>query len=147
MNSLLSYIQATGKNMSEYGEVLEALAPVFGPLSFGEHPRYQDLDRSRLQERMDETVNVVNWMADSGKADIKASAIQLMGFLGWEPFISRLEQYLSSETQWEHLAAIEALGQTASRRAIEALRVIAVDADPEIREAVRRASTTNMQLD
>ncbi|MCZ7406264.1 MAG: HEAT repeat domain-containing protein [Candidatus Methanoperedens sp.] len=137
--NLLEFVRASGLNVQKYRDALDALGSIFESLSFGEQPIYRNLDLNALQERKTEVKDIVNWMADSNKADMKTVAIELMGFLGWESFVSRLERCLLSEFKWERLTAIKALEQMGSERAVEILRVAIEDSDPEIREAVRKA--------
>ncbi len=88
---------------------------------------------------MSEVEDILKWMADSEKADIKVTAMQVMGFLGWESFITYLSQCLSSGIKWERLAAIGALGEIPSEQSLDALRVVVEDPDPEIRTATGAA--------
>ncbi len=138
-NSLLDFVRADGRDARKFQKVIELLASVFEALSFGVRPLYNNIDRNALRLHTTEVENIIKWMADSNKADMKTVAIELMGFLGWESFVPRLERCLLSEFKWERLTAIKALEQMGSERAIEILRVAIDDSEPEICEAVREA--------
>jgi hypothetical protein len=142
-NSLLEFIKKSGRNEQNYKEAIINLSPIFESLSMGIQPPYKKLDQNALQRRSPEVGKIVKWMAESRKADMKTTAIELMGFLGWKTFNSYLKRSLSSEIKWERLAAIKALAQIPSKWAIELLRSIAKDPDPEIRKAVQQELKQN----
>jgi len=139
VESLLKFVETTGKAPRNYQEAANSMAPIFQAISSGRPPAYDQLDRETLRHRMSEVEEILKWMADSKKAEIKATAIQVMGFLGWESFIPYLSQCLCSGIQWERLAAISALGEIPSERALDALRAVVEDPDPEIRAATGAA--------
>jgi HEAT repeat protein len=135
--SLLAYIRLLDRNVKEYEAVVAAMEPVFDGLLFGERPCYESLDVNVLRRNRAETEAIVRWTAASSKADIKTSAIELMGVLGWDTFIPLLEQMLSAPAQWERLTAVSALTLISSGRARELLNRAARDPDPQVRKAAR----------
>ena len=140
INSLLRFVRAEGKDQDKYKDAVGHLKLVFDAQMFGVRPIYENLDRVALRQCMAEVTDIVGWMASSDKADLKIRAIELIGFLGWEPFLPLLEQHLASEAKWERLTAISALGQIASARAVTILTAVTDhDPDPEIRTAAQRA--------
>ena len=111
IESLLHFVRSGGRDEEIYKAALDDLKPILDALSFGWRPIYKNLDLTALQGRMTEVTDIVIWMAGSDSADMKSTAIELMGILGWEAFIPLLRQHFSSEAEWERIAAIRALGQ------------------------------------
>lgn len=143
--ALLVYVQTLGQETAEYEKAMDAIEPVLRPLSFGMRPAQELLDREALQRWPDAVRDILSWLADSQKADRKTAAVELMGALGWESFIPRLEQLLSSAVPWERMASVQALAQMGTSRAIRLLRGAVMDPDPAIRNAVHRALETQME--
>lgn len=90
VSSLFDFVRTTGREGEKYRDALDGLKLVFDAQEFGLRPSYQDLDLDVLGHRKAEITDIVTRMAGSSKADIKTRAIELMGFLGWEPFLSLL---------------------------------------------------------
>jgi HEAT repeat protein len=138
--SLLEFVRLSGRSVQKYARAVGALAPVFEALTHGERPSYESLDTGALGHLMAEVEDIVEWMAAGSKADIRTRAIELMGALGCERFVPRLEGFLFSQVQWERLTAIAALAQIPGERSAELLRIAADDHDPQIRAEVRRVT-------
>jgi HEAT repeat protein len=98
-----------------------------------------ELDRVGLRRHEAAAVDILVWLSESPKADLKTAAIELMGALGWESFLAPLERALSSPTSWEREAAIGSLAKLPGRRAAELLGRAADDADRVVRAAAQRA--------
>ncbi|HEX9988837.1 MAG TPA: HEAT repeat domain-containing protein [Chloroflexia bacterium] len=139
LDSLFEYVRASKRDEQRYREAADALAPIFEALQFGEQPQYDRLDANALRARMSEVEDIATWMAHSSKADLKSTGLELMGFLGWDSFLSCLEESASSEADWERLTAINALAQVPTPRAAEALKAALEDSDPQVRRAAKRA--------
>lgn len=137
--SLLEFVRLTGGDEQAYGEAVRLLAPVLEPLAFGEQPRYASLTPEALGRRRAEVEQIVQFLADSPKADARAAAVGTMAQLGWQTFTRRLAQLLASEVHWERLGAVEALGRIGGQPAIELLISAASDRNPEVSAAARRA--------
>ena len=88
---LQAYIRATRKG-TDYQEAIADLGPVFDALANGEQPDYESLDRIALRQRGEALAQIMDWMADSPKADLKSAAHSLMGLLACDRFIPRLQQ-------------------------------------------------------
>lgn len=136
IDSLLRFVQATGRTVDEYEAASNDLKPIWEALSFGWRPTYQDLNLVNLRRREAAVSDIVIWMAGSGKADMKTMAIELMGFLHWKSFVTPLRQHLSSDAVWTRIAAVGALGQFADDWTLEIFRALAgSDPDPGVRRA------------
>jgi hypothetical protein len=137
--ALLDFVRRSGRPTHRYEQVLNALAPVLEPMSFGEHPRYEELDKELFESYRAETTDIVEWAAGSRKADLKSVALSLMGALGWPQFIPELSRSLDSSANWERHVAISALGQMRDGRAFELLRSALGHPDPDTRRAAHAA--------
>lgn len=137
----MRFVRTAFPDVPAYQEAAAALGGVLKQLGFGETPRYGELDTAYLERRESETVAIVNWMEDSGKADMKSCAVELMGVLGWEAFLPRLERLFTDGVRWEHLAAIRSLARMPQPQAEAFLRRAARDPDAEIRAEAERALT------
>jgi HEAT repeat protein len=136
--SLVKFLREAFPDVPAYQEAAVALAGALDALNFGETPHSEVLDKDYLAQRASETVAIVNWMADSTKADMQESAIDVMGTLGWEPFLVRLESLLCHGEQWQRIAALRSLARLRQPVAQDLLHRAAQDSDPVIRaEALR----------
>lgn len=138
-DQLLEFVRCSGHNAEVYQTVLGALGPVFRSLHFGFRPIYEEVDTQTLDRTKTETEKVVRWMAGSDKADLKASALELMGLLKWKTFRSDLKRSLVAAAQWERLTAIDTLKRISADWARALLRERLEDADADVRRAARRA--------
>jgi hypothetical protein len=141
--SLLRFVSQSGRDMPSYQEAINGLSPVFEYMSAGFQPNYKELDLDGLRRHGSEIEEILRWMADSPKANMKTVALNLMGYLGWETFRPLLEQSLSSKSQWERLTAIQSIGKVKDDWAAETLTAISADADPLVRKEVAQALSTN----
>ena len=136
VDGLLRFVRASGRNEAAYQGALNDLKPVFEALSFGWHPQYEQLDVTALASRAAEITDIINWMAGSAKADMRTSAIDLMGMLGWQAFIPSLRHHLESSAAWEREAAVRATGRFSGEWTVEALRAAAErDPNAQVRDA------------
>lgn len=138
MESFMSLTRAAGKDPRQYREAAAYLVPIFQAMADGKQPDCDELNRE-VQNPMPDVEGMLKWMAEDHQNDVKITAIQAMGFLGWEGFVDFLGQYVSSGTKPERLAAIGALGEIPSERAVDALRIVVEDPDSEIRLATAAA--------
>ena len=138
-DGLLRHVRRAGKDPQKYQEAVNALAPVFDALAAGKKPSYEGLGRGRLRARPDEVGDILRWMAESRRAEMRISALELMGVVADESFVADLARHISAEGKTERLAAIASLGETGSERAVEALKAVMRDPDPEIRAATGAA--------
>ena len=106
---LLEFVRSSGRHVDSYRKVLAALRPVLEPLSFGEQPRYDDVEHEALAAHVQATVDVIRWSAGSNRADLRSAALRLMGTLGWDEFSGDLLTATRSPDAWERLAAKEAV--------------------------------------
>ena len=140
-DGLVQYLRASGSDTASYRQVIDGLEPVFEALSFGEQPSYESLDKESLRGHAAEVEEVVELMFASVKADMRAAAAGLMGYMGWDSFVAPLERLLVSDVQWERLTAVRALAQMRNEKALTALKAAAASDDPEVRaEALRIVS-------
>jgi hypothetical protein len=132
-DSLEQFVRASGLDLGKYVSALNQLMPVFDALSFGEQPNYERIDKTPLEQHASEVQQILTWMTASGKADMRAAAIGLMGLLSWEVFFPPLERFLASDVQWERLAAIRALAKNQNKKAAALLRGALLDSDSQVR--------------
>jgi HEAT repeat protein len=135
----LAYVSALRGDASRYAVAMDALEEVLRPLWFGLAPAVGRLDPARLEPLTTPVVDILSWLADSDKADLKTAAIALMSALGWETFLPRLNRSLRSSFVWERAAAVDALARIGTPAAHTLLRSIGDDPDPAIRAAIRQA--------
>lgn len=135
---LLAYVGARGGNPDPYAAAIDALRAALEPLAFGLRPALGALDRESLREHAAATTEILDWLADSPNADLKTAAMEVMGSLGWEAFVPRLERALSAAPSWERVAAIDGLAKLPGRRAAELVRRAVDDPDPAVRSAARQ---------
>jgi hypothetical protein len=106
---LLAYLEASSRRSPAYERALDALEPVLRPLGFGFQPALGLLDREALRADAGAVSDILSWIADSGKADAKTAGLTVMGALGWDVFLPRLERSLASPVEWERETAQRAL--------------------------------------
>ena len=135
----MAYVSALRGDAARYGAAMDALEDVLRPLSFGLAPALSLVDPFRLQPLADAVTDILSWLADSEKADLKTAALALMGVLGWESFLARLGRSLRAEATWERAAAVDALARMGTRDARALLLGVGEDPDPGVRAAIRRA--------
>lgn len=75
--SLLEFIKAGGSDTNRYREVVRILTPVFDTLSVGLQPAYNELNQEMLEQNRTEVENILEWMAQSNKADMQAAAEEI----------------------------------------------------------------------
>ncbi len=136
---MLAYVNALHRDARPYGAAMDALEGVLRPLSFGLRPDLLLVDENLLRQSAAAVVDILSWLADSEKADLKTAAISLMGVLGWESLLARMERSLQASPTWERAAAVEALARMGTPRARALLRGAEQDPDPAVRAAIRRA--------
>lgn len=140
MEHLLAFVRASGRDLGPFEHAARSLDPVLHPLLFGFQPARERLDREALITVAGPTAEILGWLADSRKADLREAAIGLMGALGWESFLPRLEQALVAPNAWERAAAVKALAKVGTARTRSLLVRALDDPDPAIRLAARRAT-------
>lgn len=84
--SLLNFVKATGRDTEKYGKALSIMAPVFEALSLGLQPAYDELKLDAMEQSVTEVANILEWMAQSSKADMQDAATEIMRRLGWKQF-------------------------------------------------------------
>ena len=132
-------LHASGKDPALYERAIQALLPVLEPLSFGEHPRYDQVDLLHARAAPEEIEGVVRWMAASDRADLRTAGLTLMGTLRLIDLRPELLQVLASGSVWERVTAAGALAEMLDDSARAALRAHRHDPTPEVRAAVRSA--------
>lgn len=113
-------VQQKGKE-NTYKEMFSLLKPIFEALSLGIQPQYELINKIDLLEFKFEVMNVIHWMMDSDRADMKTTAIDLMGYLGNEDYIQMLLECLSSAEEWIRIHTVKALTHFEGMEAMEAL--------------------------
>lgn len=143
LDQLLELSQATFSASPVDCEVAVLIVEYFRPLENGEHPDFRSVDRDRLAKCAAPVILTINWVADHPLADFRGAAIEFMGVLGWESFLSRLAGWAFTGESWERIGSIRALGKMnapASRRMLE---LLCADDDAEIAAAATRAMALN----
>ncbi len=122
--------RAEGLSESKLRASMAAIGPIIESLSFGEHPRYETLDRAALTALEPEISFVARAFAASDKADIAGAGYQLLGLLDRPDDVPVLRAAIDSSAQWERIEAIHALARMHQPEALAALVDAGEHADP-----------------
>ena len=136
---LLAYVDASGRDREHFERAWAGLEPVLRPLGHGFQPAVGQLDVEALEAVAEPTAEILEWLADSPKADLREAAFRLMGALGRDRFLPRLALALSSPAAWERSAAVAALATQGTVRARALLARALDDPDAAVATAARRA--------